>query len=124
MPDQDATAGESTPLPAGPGADEFRPCRHCQVPVRQPKRRGQVKDFCTDRHRAAFRDSQIQAGIRAAKAAVQETRDELERLLARLDAADQLLDRGLRHGTRPRKLATVDPSAALLQDLKADLEEK
>lgn len=119
MDRQDAAEGESTATVA-----TTKPCRFCQALVEQPKRRGQVKDFCSDRHRAAFRDSQIQAGIREAKAALQETRDELERLQARLDAADQLLDRGLRQGTRPRKLAepkTVQPSAELTKALDAIL---
>ncbi len=127
--DADTATGEST------GQEPvFRNCRHCGQPVQQPTRRGQVKEFCSDRHRAAFRDAQIQAGIREAQAAIRDTRqalsdtrDELERLDARLVAADQLLERGLRHGTRPRKTAEpkpVDPAAELLKDLRADLEEK
>jgi len=97
--------------------DVFRNCRHCGVPVLQPKRRGQVKDFCSDRHRAAFRDAQVQAGIREAQAAIQETRDEiaatrdnLERLDARMLAATQLLERGLRHGTRKPKASQQLPA--------------
>lgn len=102
-------AAESTATVGHPGP-VFRPCRHCQVPVEQPKRKNQVKDFCSDRHRAAFRDAQVQAGIREAQAvvvetqaAIQGTRDELERLEARLTAANQLLERGLRHGHRRRE---------------------
>lgn len=110
MVDQAAPAGESTAT-----ATPTRPCRFCQIPVPQPKRRGQVKDFCSDRHRAAFRDAQVQAGIREAQAAIQETRDEISRLDARLSAATQLLERGLRHGRRtPRaERQPVQPSAEL-----------
>jgi hypothetical protein len=96
-PAAEATAAPPAPVPT------FKPCRHCQVPVEQPKRRGQVKDFCSDRHRAAFRDAQIQGAMKQAQAAIEETSGELARLSARLDGAMQLLERYQRHGTRPRK---------------------
>ncbi len=85
-----------------------------------------MKDFCSDRHRAAFRDSQVQAGIREAQTAIQEARDEiaqtignLEQLDARLAGATQLLERGLRHGRRKPKAERppVQPSAELSKAL-------
>lgn len=108
-------------------AGEYRPCRHCQVAVLQPTRRGQVKDFCSDRHRAAYRDGQVQAGIRKAQEAIVETREEiattiatLEQLDAKLVGAGHLLDRGLRHGRRTRK--THQEPAGPQPDLSKALE--
>lgn len=80
-----------------------RPCRFCQAPVQQPRRRGQVKDFCTDRHRAAFRDQAAQAAVQNARDAIRETIDEVNRLVARLEGSDQLLARFQRHGKRTKK---------------------
>lgn len=93
-----AQAGEHT---AGSGP-LVRPCRHCQVPVPQPKRRGQVKEFCRDAHRAAFRDAQVQAAMKEARAALEEASGELARLSARLDGAMQLLERYERHPRKPK----------------------
>lgn len=94
---EDGQAGDSTAT-----AVAVRPCRFCQQPVPQPKRRGQVKDFCTDAHRAAFRDAQVQHAMREAQAAIEETSGELARLSARLGGAMQLLQRYERH-PRPAK---------------------
>lgn len=102
MADSNQAAGESTAAQADQEGPGVRPCRFCQTLVTQPTRRGQVKDFCTDRHRAAFRDGQVQAGIQNARDAIRETIDELGRLTARLEGSDQLLARFQRHSRRPR----------------------
>lgn len=121
---QDAAEGESTATMGsldqdGPGV---KPCRFCQAPVQQPTRKGQVKDFCTDRHRAAFRDSQAQAAVQNARNAIQETLDELARLSARLKGSDQLLARFQRHGRRPRSVRK--PAATYAADLAKALDIK
>ena len=71
-----------------------------------PKRRNVVKDFCSDRHRAAHRDALIAAQIKSAEDAITEAaqvivdmRDELERQLAKLAGAQAMLER-----CRPRRL--------------------
>jgi hypothetical protein len=83
-----------------------KPCRHCGGPVVAPKRRGIVKDFCSDKHRAAFRDHQVAAAVQEAQRAIEDTKDaiedtrsELARLEARLTGARQLLEQAV-----PRRL--------------------
>jgi hypothetical protein len=91
-------ATPETPSPGPSGADgpghpetvPVRPCRLCQVPVPQT-RKGTVKDFCCDRHRAAFRTQRVQRAIADAQAALDEAAGELARLAARLDGAQRLL---------------------------------
>lgn len=65
-----------------------------------PRRKGLVKDFCSDRHRAAHRDATIAAQIRAAETAIKDAglaivdiRDELERQVAILTGALAMLER-------------------------------
>lgn len=91
------------------GRPDVLPCRFCQVPVTQPKRKDIRKDFCRDAHRAAFRDAQVQQAVREALAAGQEVRDVIEDAMGRLDQAAarmhgamQLLARYQRH-PRPQK---------------------
>lgn len=98
MPTDSPPVDSTAPAPA-PGV--FRPCRFCQIPVLQPKRKDTVKDFCSDRHRAAFRDAQVQHALKEAQAAVEETSSELARLSARLDGAMQLLARYQRQPRKP-----------------------
>lgn len=125
--DQGAMLDHRIPTETAPGADStaavghpgtFRPCRFCGVAVAQPKRRDIVKDFCSDRHRAAFRDQQVQHAIRTALAAIQEAAGEFERLVSRLDGAAGLLERYQR---KPRKdrppKAPAEPSKALTDAL-------
>ncbi|MGE0430533.1 MAG: hypothetical protein AB7P11_21225 [Hydrogenophaga sp.] len=83
-----------------------RPCKHCGGPVVAPKRRGVVKDFCSDRHRAAFRDATIARQIEAAEAVVVEAghvlvdmRNELDRQVARMTGALAMLER-----CRPKRM--------------------
>ncbi len=71
-----------------------------------PKRRGVVKDFCSDRHRAAFRDATIARQIEAAEAVVVEAghvlvdmRNELDRQVARMTGALAMLER-----CRPKRM--------------------
>lgn len=100
--DEHDHAGEATP-----GAVyQERPCKHCGGPVVAPKRRGVVKDFCSDRHRAAFRDATIARQIEAAEAVVVEAgqvlldmRNELDRQVARMTGALAMLER-----SRPRRM--------------------
>lgn len=87
----------------------FRSCRHCQAPVQQPTRRGQIKDFCNDRHRAAFRDNLVQGAIQEAKTVLAEASAELAQWSARMDGAMALLDRYARHGAKRKKV--VDASS-------------
>lgn len=94
--DERSTGAEATP---GVVYQE-RPCKHCGGPVVAPKRRGVVKDFCCDRHRAAFRDASIAKAIEQAEAVVVEAgnamldlRNELDRQVARLTGAMGLLER-------------------------------
>lgn len=89
-----------------------RPCKHCGGPVVAPKRRNVVKDFCSDRHRAAFRDASIARAIAQAEAVVVEAghamldlRNELDRQVARLTGALGLLER-----CRPKARAAAQPS--------------
>lgn len=113
--DIDATTGEATaPRPT------FRACRFCQTPVSQPKRRDMVKDFCSDRHRAAFRDAQVQHAIQTAQDAMAEAGAEFERLAARLTGAADLLERYRKHGSRPRPAKQpAEPSQELTKALAA-----
>lgn len=83
---------------------ENKACRNgCGNTVPPPKRRGLIKEFCSDRCRAAFREKQIQAALREAVEAVDEAAGELARLSARLDGAKLLLARYQAKTTRPRK---------------------
>jgi serine phosphatase RsbU (regulator of sigma subunit) len=91
---------------AAAGAQQQKPCRHCGGPVEPPRRRNVTKDFCCDRHRAAFRDAQVAAAVMEAqrvvvdaRAAIEATRQELERLEARLTGAEHLLQQAV-----PRRL--------------------
>lgn len=91
----------ATPAEATPGVVyQERPCKHCGGPVVAPRRKGLVKDFCSDRHRAAHRDATIAAQIRAAETAIKDAglaivdiRDELERQVAILTGALAMLER-------------------------------
>lgn len=69
------------------------PCRFCGVPVEQPKRRDITKEYCSDRHRAAFRDAQVQAAVRNALQACQDAADAMAEHQARLEGAMQQLAR-------------------------------
>lgn len=71
-----------------------------------PKRRNVQKDFCSDKHRAAYRDATIAAQIKAAEDAIAEAghaivdmRDEMDRQLAKLTGALAMLER-----CRPKRL--------------------
>ncbi len=68
-----------------------------------PARRGGVRKFCSDRHRAAYRDLMIQLAVRETQAIVQEARDEMERLGARLAGAMAQLQKLQHHGKRQRR---------------------
>lgn len=106
MPDDAivAPAAEDTARAVVPDPPEVTPapklCRYCQQPLTPPKRKGIVKEFCSDRHRAAFRDEQQQAALREAESAVTDAMADLERHAARLSGALSLLDR---LKTTPRK---------------------
>jgi hypothetical protein len=52
-----------------------------------------VKDYCTDRHRAAFRDRQVQEAILVARTAVSDAVIAMAAHATRLDDALTLLDR-------------------------------
>jgi hypothetical protein len=81
---QGATA---TTAPAGDSTPATRPCKHCGIDVPQPKRRGQVKDFCTDRHRAAYRDNLVQEAHLNAEAVLGEVRAFMEGWLPKMQTA-------------------------------------
>lgn len=78
------------------------------------------KDFCSDRHRAAFRDAQVQHAIRTAQEAMAEAGAEFERLAAKLTGAADLLERYRKHESRPRPARKpAEPSRELSTALKA-----
>jgi hypothetical protein len=85
--DDRSPEGDSSPSAAIPSV-----CLFCGLPVEKAKRGG-VRQFCDARHRSAYRNAQVQAAIQEARAALSEARDEMARLSARLDGAEQLLDR-------------------------------
>lgn len=68
-----------------------------------PARRGGVRKFCSDRHRAAYRDLMIQLAVREAMAIVQEAQDEMDRLSARMEGALAQLRKLQHHGKRQRR---------------------
>lgn len=76
-----------------------------------------VREFCTDRCRAAYREKQIQAAMKEATDAVEEAAGELARLSARLDGARQLLERYRAKRTRPRRRPAAGGSPELAQAL-------
>ncbi len=71
----------------------FRTCRFCDAPVLQPKRVGAVKDFCSDRHRAAYREQERQKALAMAIQAMTSMGDAIEQGVAALNGAAQVLAR-------------------------------
>jgi hypothetical protein len=69
-----------------------------------------VKEYCSDRHRAAFRDSQVQAALQAARDSVQAAVDALAEHQARLEGAMALLDRYRRQPRRKDKKDLAVPA--------------
>ena len=61
-----------------------------------------VKEFCSDRHRAAFRDAQVQTALRNAQQACQDAANALAEHAAKLEGAMQQLARFARK-PRPEK---------------------
>lgn len=59
----------------------MKPCRHCGEPVEQPAG-GKTKDFCSDKHRAAFRDAAQQQAIEEVVEGLAQLEAELERFAA------------------------------------------
>jgi hypothetical protein len=59
-----------------------RPCRFCGALVAQPRRRGQVKEFCSDKHRAAFALQKRQDALKSAIEDLEVLEDEIDRLRA------------------------------------------
>jgi hypothetical protein len=95
------TQGQAgTTAPAADSTPGTRPCRHCGIDVPQPKRRGQVKDFCSDRHRAAYRDNLVQEAHRNAEAVLAEGRDFIQGWLPKMQTALDDLARFRRKGRR------------------------
>ncbi len=83
-------------VPAAADATAIRPplpCRFCHIAVDQPKRRDMVKEYCSDRHRAAFRAAQVQLAIQTARETVQAAVNALGEHQARLEGALALLAR-------------------------------
>ncbi len=76
---------------------DVRPCRFCDAPVPQPARTTRPKEFCSNAHRAAYRERERQDAIRAALDSIDELEAETERLVAKLHGARQLLARFLKH---------------------------
>lgn len=78
-----------------------KPCRLCEAPVEQPEGRNKgLKDFCSPRHRAAYRNQEQQKAILAVEEAFEDLAGMIEQGMAKLHGAQQLLDRFKR---KPRK---------------------
>jgi len=69
-----------------------RACRFCQAPVPQ-LHHGQVREFCDNRHRAAYREQERQKALAMAIEAIDELADLFEAGLARLGGARTMLQR-------------------------------
>lgn len=92
-----AAARPAAGLDPASGQDEAvavatRACRFCQAPVPQ-LHPGQVREFCDNRHRAAYRAQEQQRAIEAALAAWDEIADSLEQLGAKAAGARAMLQR-------------------------------
>lgn len=77
-------------------------CLHCGTPI-APARRGGTKLFCTDRHRAAYRDQAVRHAIQAARDAIVQHVGELARSQAAMEGALAQLDKFAHHGTKREK---------------------
>lgn len=123
-PDSQVTgdrAPESGSTLRDPALDAPKTCRYppCGI-LLTPQRGGSPKEFCCARHRAAFRDLQVQNAFVDAIAAIEDGQAEMARLLARMDGAKALLERYRRHGKRttrkdltgPANPTTMHPSTA------------
>jgi hypothetical protein len=85
----------------GPGANirvqvateepALRPCRFCDAPV--PQLTGRVKEFCTQAHRAAYREREHQKAMERVIEVAGELRDTVEQKVAELMGAVAALDR-------------------------------
>lgn len=72
------TDAEATATPVYQAA----PCKFCGGPVVAPKRKNLVKEFCCDKHRAAWRDDQLAKSVQNVLASVEEFGAEMERMSA------------------------------------------
>lgn len=84
---------DTNATPAAEYSPQTRPCRFCEKPVTQPKIKGRIKDFCSDSHRAAYREREHQAAITTCLEVIDEVRNENERLMATLNGAATVLER-------------------------------
>jgi len=74
----------------------LRPCRFCEQPVEQPAKlvkAGRSKDFCSNAHRAAYREAEHQRTLQLAIDAVDNLEGAIDQALAQLRGARQLLAR-------------------------------
>jgi Ni,Fe-hydrogenase III large subunit len=85
-----------------------RPCRFCQAPVAQ-QHAGQVREFCDNRHRAAYRDQERQKALQLASEALDEITDAMEALGAKAAGVKVLLARF--HKKKTRKDLTSEKQA-------------
>lgn len=83
-----------------PGAGDdhtvvLRPCRFCDAPVEQPtgRHRKLVKDFCSPKHRAAFREREHQKALALAVEAIDNAEGAVGQAMAQLQGARAALER-------------------------------
>jgi hypothetical protein len=78
-----------------------------------------VREFCSGRCRAAFREKRTQAALRQVSEAAAEAAAEMQRLAAVFEGASQVLDQFRTKARRPRKLR---PPAGSNPDLQKALD--
>lgn len=83
-------------------------CLFCNAVMDPPKRRGTTKLFCCARHRVAYRDRVLDAGLARVSAALtefaslmQRTSDDMQQALATVDGALKLVERAMKKPKRP-----------------------
>lgn len=103
---------------AKPGAEDTAqrhpPCRYCGGPVTPARRPHIVKDFCCDRHRAAFRDARVRQTIQDVIDLAEDLAADLTRKAALLRAAVATLASVKTKPRQPRGAVQPDPALTAL----------